>query len=369
MNNKYVFWWDSPCKGIIGILNFFCENISKESITITGDLGSFRESMGWDNKDKLFRNHIVIPRNKLWKVKTKEKFNEYKEGYIHIFGGITRNKTAHLVKLANNYNVRFCIMSENPANLHFGIMKIIKDSYISIFLPIYSKYLAGKTELVFCLCGHKSRFLNYFYKIGYSRNKIIPYGYWTDTKYENINEVDGNKPITLFCPGLLERYKRIDLLILAIDTLVKRGFSNFECHIIGDGSQKYYLNKMVRERNLGNLVIFDGVLNEKHTLITKSDILIAPGSVEPWGIRINEAIQRAQVVISSEGVGASYLIEESGGGKVFKLASYKDLADSIQYYLEDFSRINIAKRRNYEFRDKISCEVKAKELFSYLDKL
>jgi glycosyltransferase involved in cell wall biosynthesis len=367
--NKYIFWWDSPCKGIIGVFQYFCENISNDSVTITGDTGKYRGAMGWHDKGVYFKNHIVIPRNEHWIEETTKMFNHYKTGYIHVFGGITRNKTEHLIKLAIKNDIKFCIMSENPANLHFGLNKLIKDLYIALYIPLKTKHFAKRTQLVFCLCGHKHRFLKYFKQNGYKKEQIVPYGYWTDSPYEELNEIQLNEKVTLFCPGLLRRYKRVDLLIFAIDILVKKGYTNFICHIIGDGDQKEILQKVVIKKNIEEYVIFDGVLDENNQLITKSDILIAPGSVEPWGIRINEAIQRGQVVISSEGVGASYLLEKSGGGKVFKIGSYKQLADAIQYYLDDYNRINLEKQANIKYRNKISCELKAKELYSYLEKL
>jgi glycosyltransferase involved in cell wall biosynthesis len=369
MKNKYIFWWDSPCKGIIGVLKSFCEDLSNESIAITGDLGKFRGSMGWHDQGKYFENHLVVQRDNKWIEKTVLLFEKYKTGYIHVFGGVTSNKTEHLVRLAIKNNVKYCIMSENPANLHFGLMKLIKDAYIKFYLPFYSKTFARKAQLVFCLCGHKHRFLKYFKQNGYSFEKIVPYGYWTDSQYEDIQTIKEHQTIKLICPGLLKRYKRVDLLLLALHDLVNRGFVNFQCHLIGDGEYKENLKLLTKKLGIEDYVVFDGVLDEKHPLITKSDILIAPGSVEPWGIRINEAIQRAQVVISSEGVGASYLIEESGGGKVFKIGSYKHLADCIQFYLEDYKRINDAKQSNQDYRNKISCNVKARELYSHLNNL
>lgn len=367
--NKYIFWWDSPCKGMIGVLKYFCENLSIESIAITGDTGKFRRSMGWKDRGVYFKSHIIIPRDEYWIEKTTKIFNQYKVGYIHVFGGLTRNKTEHLVKMAIKSNIQFCVMTEAPLNNQFGIKRFLKKLYISFFLPILRYNIAKKSSLVFCLSCKKNSDLDKLKRLGFKENTIIQFGYWTNTEYEDLNIVELNEKVSLFCPGFLGRIKRVDLLVSAIHVLIKKGYTNFVCHIIGDGIEKEKLQREVKNKNIEKYIVFHGVLDESNPLITKSDILVAPGSFEPWGIRINEAIQRGQVVISSKGIGASYLIEESDGGKVFKNGSYKQLADAIQYYLDDYERINIAKKNNIKYRDKISCELKAKELYSYLEKL
>lgn len=367
--NKYIFWWDSPCKGMIGVFKHFCESLSKESICITGDTGSFRRSMGWQDRGVYFKNHIIIPRDEHWIEETTKMFNQYKVGYIHVFGGVTRNKTEHLVRMAIKNNIQFCIMTEAPLNNQFGIKRFLKKLYINCFLPILRYNIAKNSSMVFCLSCKKNSDLDKLKRLGFKEDTIIPFGYWTDTEYEDLNKIQFIDKVSLFCPGFLGRIKRVDLLVSAIDVIVKKGYTNFVCHIIGDGIEKEKLQMAVKDKNIGKYILFHGVLDENNPLITKSDILIAPGSFEPWGIRINEAIQRGQVVITSEGIGASYLIEESDGGKVFKIGSYRQLADAIQYYLDDYERINIAKKANIKFRDKISCDFKAKELYSHLNKL
>jgi glycosyltransferase involved in cell wall biosynthesis len=96
------------------------------------------------------------------------------------------------------------------------------------------------------------------------------------------------------------------------------------------------------------------------------DILVAPGYCEPWGIRVNESLQRGQPVICSDGLGASDLIVESGCGMVFQRDNYKQLADCMEIYIQDRNKIVQDSDKGLLYRDKISCHTKAKELFNKL---
>ena len=372
--NKYIFWWDSPCKGMVGVIKFFCENLSHESIAITGNLGKYRTSMGWEENGKKFGNHFIINKDENWQINTKNLLEKYSREYIHIFGGSTHGRCAHLVKYARKNKLKFFLMTEAPFNNKFGIKGFIKKLYIYFYLPLKTKPIANKTLKVFCLSGKKPTDLKKLQHLGYKSSKIVPYGYWTEDLFAESNKTINilkSKTINIICPGILKAYKGVDILIFAINLLVKKGYHNLYCYITGTGEQYNKLVGLTKKNNLENFIKFTGVLSEDDfsALQTKIDILVAPGYSEPWGIRINEAIQRGQVVISSGGLGASDLIVDSGGGLVFPSGNIKELANSIQYYLDDYNRIVDAQKANLFYKKNISCKVKAIELYGYLSNI
>lgn len=372
--NKYIFWWDSPCKGMVGVFQYFCENLSQDSLAITGNLGNFRESMGWTDGGRYFENHIVVLKDDDWILNTTNYLNKYKYDYIHIFGGATRGKFAHLVKKASKENLRFCIMTEAPFNNKFGFSKLIKDVYINKYLPLKTRLFAKKTLLVFCLSGKKKKDLKMLEYLGYDSGKIVPFGYYTvdHDNYEiAIKTKSENSLMSIICPGVLEAYKGVDVLINALNILVSKGYANFRCHITGLGEQYNRLVTLMKKYNLEKHICFEGILDERKfsDLSSKIDILVAPGYSEPWGIRINEAIQRGQVVICSDGLGASDLILDSGGGVVFPSGNIKELANSIQYYLDNPIEISDGKKANLLYKETISCKNKANELLNHLNNL
>ena len=91
---------------------------------------------------------------------------------------------------------------------------------------------------------------------------------------------------------------------------------------------------------------------------------------EPWrGNRINKAIRRGQSEGTSNGSGASTLIERSGGGGVFKSASVDDLCAKLEPLLVDRSTLEAAKEKNLAFASQISCDTMASRLRAILKKI
>lgn len=367
---KIVFWWNIPCTGMINVLQSYCENIDNSAVVVTGVLSSTRKSMGWDDKGKLFSSHIVLG-DEEWDSKSREILDKYKDRF-HVFNGITYpSRMMRVINCAIEKNIRFCNMSEAYSNLSFGVKRLIKALYIKSYLPWLVRPIAYHSSGVLCLSGSAPENLKQFERLGFSRNKIYPFGYYTneDALYNYCQLQDGK--VHMLCPGLLEKYKGVDILIKALRIVVGRNIKNYVCHITGKGHQEPYLKSLVVKYNLEDYVIFEGVLDSKkyNELLSHIDILVAPGRVEPWGIRINEAIQRGNVVIVSNGLGAADLINESKGGAVFKSGDINDLASKICYYLTNKDQLSFAKQNNIDYKYHISCRYQADILFKILSQL
>jgi glycosyltransferase involved in cell wall biosynthesis len=366
---KFVFWWNSPCKGIIGVLRDFCINFSPESIVITAETSIHRKNMGWEEIGELFPQHIISHRNSQWEENTNKYFDLYSDGYIHVFNGIDRPIFYHLVKKAYTSNIRYCFMTEAYSNLEFGMKRVLKSLYLNLYLPVRLHNITKSAELVFCLSGKKQRDINQLRKIGFSRQKIVPFGYWTDvdTTFDKSN----TEKLQILCPGVLQQYKGVDILLKAVKILKDKGITDFLCHITGKGEIENKLKAMSQSFGTGQNVVFHGVLEQKKydELAAKIDVLVAPGYIEPWGIRVNESIQREQPVICSDGLGASDLVAESKCGMVFHSGNYKELARCMEIYIKDRKRLDMDKILCHSYKREISCYKKAEILYGELKKI
>lgn len=362
---EVVFWWNIPCKGMINVLKCYALSVDKTSIVVTGSLSQSRKNMGWKDCGKLFDQHIILSDNE-WDIEGKKIINRYNKR-LHIFNGITYTpRMKRLIEYAILNNVAFCNMSEAYFNLERGWRRIAKDFYLNLILPFETKKIASKSRGIICLSGGNMRDKKQFKRLGFS--EFYPFGYFTDeiNGHNYVQNDDGK--VHILCPGLLEHYKGVDILIAALFLLKQKGIHQFVCHITGNGSEKKRLMKQSHRLGLNDLVVFEGVLDADtfQTLLMKIDILVAPGRVEPWGIRINEAIQRGNIVVVSDGIGANFLIKESGGGAVFKSGSSKDLANKLQPFLENRDCLSNIKKKNIDYKDKISCIAQAKCLNEYI---
>ena len=367
---KTVFWWNIPCAGMINVLKAYCETYDSECIVVTGSLSASRKAMGWADKGKLFPNHTIIS-DEDWITTGKSLIDKYADR-LHVFNGITHPpRMRELIQYAISKNVAFCNMSEAYFNLEHGMRKIVKSAYIRLLLPRHTRDIASKSLGVMCLSGNSQRDFRQFQKLGFSAEDIYPFGYFTDegkeTQYANAS--DGL--IHLLCPGLLEHYKGVDILIKAIRKLSEQGIDNFVCHITGRGRMETRLKSMAQRYRLSGLVRFEGVLDaeEYDKLIPQIDILVAPGRVEPWGIRINEAIQRGQAVVISDGLGAASLIKDSNGGAIFPSGDSNALAECLIPLLKSPKYLAVAKQNNLEYKNAISCDRQAAILNKHISEI
>lgn len=362
-----VFWWNIPCAGMINVLKAYCNEIDPDCIVVTGQLSHSRKAMGWEDFGTLFNQHRIIP-NDEWIETGCKLLDEYSDR-LHVFNGITYPKRmTELIQYASKKRIAFCNMSEAYFNLENGWRKIFKEIYLKHFLPYRTRLIAKKSLGIICLSGGSNRDLKQFQTLGFKSRDIYPFGYYTHAENDIKHSPARDGKIHLLCPGLLEPYKGVDILIRALYKISSKGIKNFICHITGKGSMLKKLQLMIDDFGLNDCVKMEGVMDnaEYSRLLSCIDVLVAPGRVEPWGIRINEAIQRGQAVIVSDGLGASVLVKESRGGEVFHSGNHNELANAIVNLVVNPEKLATAKENNLRFRHKISCGVQAKRLHSHI---
>jgi glycosyltransferase involved in cell wall biosynthesis len=84
-------------------------------------------------------------------------------------------------------------------------------------------------------------------------------------------------------------------------------------------------------------ITFTGYL-DLPTLITQyetCDAFLALGHEEPWGIRVNDALNCGAPVIISNGMGSSTVVSQYKCGWVFRAGSEDALADAIIHFISD----------------------------------
>lgn len=170
--------------------------------------------------------------------------------------------------------------------------------------------------------------------IGWKKNKIIPFGYWPEK-------------ITRGCGG--EKGKDVRVLVPATkgrpgrgEEVVRSAFRNLS------------------DRSNISLSIPDVVSDsEIRSLYETSDIMIAAGYNEPWGIRVNDALNAGLPCVVSSGMGSAKMIRETGAGEVFERGNPDSLSAAFLKVLSDLPRYQAAAR---DASDKISPATKAREL-------
>lgn len=139
-----------------------------------------------------------------------------------------------------------------------------------------------------------------------------------------------HKKFTICCIARLVSYKRVDLLISAVEQVRNRGHV-IDLNIIGEGPEKNRLVDLVDKLKLTEQIIFDAKLS-RHDLVQKlksADLFCLPSQEEGFGL----------VVIEAAACGVPYLVSDIPvlreitfqglGGQFFKPGDVKNLSQKI----------------------------------------
>lgn len=148
-----------------------------------------------------------------------------------------------------------------------------------------------------------------------------------DLFYENgidtsfLQEVDDNSFITnkditnLLFVGRLVPYKGADMLIEAIAQLQPTTQRKIKLTIVGDGSERTNLERLVKQHNLSDIIHFTGWIAQQETLnfYKNSDIFCFPSIREFGGAVVLEAMGNGLpcIVVNNGGIG-EYVTPETG---------------------------------------------------------
>ncbi len=127
---------------------------------------------------------------------------------------------------------------------------------------------------------------------------------------------------------------------------------NLTLNVIGAFEDLYFENEINKVKN----IIYHGYKNrnELHEIFVKSDVLILPSIIEPWGLVVEEAIYHGLPVIVSDKVGCSIdIVKNNNLGIIFDCSNFPEFEKSVNLMIlnenYEFYRDNIY---NYDFKKK-----------------
>lgn len=141
------------------------------------------------------------------------------------------------------------------------------------------------------------------------------------------------KIINFLFVGALTPLKQIDNAIEVFNKINKKGLK-FSFTIVGEGTEKNNLIKMINNYNLTDRIHIEG---EKYgydlkNIFEKSNVFVMPGV---GGLAVNEAMSYSLPIISTPGDGTIYDLIENGinGFLIDKEYKLKDLEEKIVFFI------------------------------------
>lgn len=167
--------------------------------------------------------------------------------------------------------------------------------------------------------------------------------------------------IILSC-GRLSREKGMDLAIKAAK-IIKKNLPElkFKWILVGDGSEREMLEKLILSLELENNIILAGRQSNPYPFFKMCDIYVQPSRLESFGLSIAEALVLQCTVITTKTAGGTEQINNLKNGivceineveiakQIIRLIKDESLYQSIKYVLsnKNFSQEEIIKTINY----------------------
>lgn len=289
-----------------------------------------------------------------------------------------------LDKIDNNINVIQLNRTEGDKNIKylFQYMNVIRKYKIDIIhcqsndtvrFSLFSKLINPKIKIFYTV--HDTNTFNRLKKIDIIVDKMIcnkiiaisssVYGEIVERgikpkKVEIVyNGIDlsmysinkrSHKSINIACVArIVPKKKGQDTLIKAMG-IVKEKYPNVKCYFVGDTDntdEKIKLNKLVKENNVENQIVFMGNLDNVPKFLETIDLFVMPSRYEGFGLALIEAMASKIPVIASNIDGPKEIIKENEYGLLFNKEDYKELADNIILVLKNNDKEKVERAYNY----------------------
>ena len=230
------------------------------------------------------------------------------------------------------------VISEAPWNAQHGFGRLLWPLYLRTILKRRVREVVSAADFLVNYSGDKDETA---LALGWDRSKIIPFGYFPLPLAVRVsaNSTDGRKGVRILATATKGRVGRGEGIIRAAVKSLGEGVELVLPEFVGQ-------DEVVR-------------------LYEQCDVFIAAGRDEPWGIRVNDALNFGKPVLVSDGMGARKLVEETGAGLVFKSGSAADLAAKLQELMKNYERFSVRAR---EAAGMISPTAKARGLLAEIER-
>ena len=295
------------------------------------------------------------------------KFIEEHKGWRHVFC-VYQNASVfrRLIVEAKRRTGKVGVMSEAPCNMSNGVKGVLKECYLRFRLGRRLREVTANADFFVNYSGNDDQYLK---TIGWSSNKVIPFGYFPPPLPDSrVCGRDTNRTFTILSSRVMTWHRGVDVLVEALRILTKRGIS-YHATITQSGP----LYDVVKNKasRYGLPIDFPGFvpLERLIELYGSCSVYVGAGRHEPWGMRLNDALNCGAPLIVSRGMGGVKLVDDYGCGAAFTGGSSRQLADELQRMILDKAYYDKVLEKTKEAVAAIRPEFQAKRLVGMIERV
>lgn len=154
-----------------------------------------------------------------------------------------------------------------------------------------------------------------------------------------------NQKLKIISAGRLIPEKGFDIFIEAISKLKRNTFVKAEFLIAGKGAYESELKKLAEKLDVS--INFIGEVKDLNTQLMLTHIFVIATQSEGFPMTIIEAALNKNLILSSNFLGHNSILKDKINSIVFKVNDPDDLADKLEYAIENFKDMNKIIERSY----------------------
>lgn len=227
------------------------------------------------------------------------------------------------------------IIKIKPDIIHCHVMTIAKYIFVGLDRLVATHHAIGyfgyywkKYQIIFAVSQSVFDDINSY---GRFNSILAPNGILTDGIIKKKCYLE-NSFFRIVCVGRLNHeIKGQHLLIKAIYSLRKQGYSNFHVDFIGDGMSYSHLKDLTDKLSLSKCVNFLGNISSDilYTKLHTYDLFVLPSIKEAFGLSVIEAGVAGLPILISDVYGPMEIIQRGRYGYFFKTGDCESLAIKI----------------------------------------
>lgn len=295
---------------------------------------------------KIFKKKSKIGIKVIWQIYKYLKQERPQIVHTHLFGGDTWGRLAAILA-----RVPIIVSTEHNTNLDENYLK----RQVKKILSLFTKKIIAVSQAV-------KRFSVAVGRISEKKIIVIPNGVEMN-KFLAISEKKYSSPPIIGIVGRLETQKGHEFLFKALNLIKAIPWTLW---VIGDGSLRGNLEKLAKDLDLQERIIFLGTRSNIVEILSQIDIFVLPSLWEGLGLAVLEAAAAGKPIVVSRVGGIPEIIEDKKNGLLIEPKDIKGLSQALLWTL---SHEDEAKRMGRRAKESLKEKFDIKKMVGEYEKL